>query len=116
MVDNPYRPHKKNIIVIEKCLDKMPTCQDCRLQTFQNVSSAHFTICQKPWTCTSHLNPKNAVLCELFHNAWFSLRDEFEQSIGLDTSYRVMKTSNRNSLGMCRGYGDDKYLPIPIHL
>ena len=53
MVDNPYRPNT-NI-----CLDKTgKTCQDCRLQKIENVKSAHFTICQKPWTCTEHTNPK----------------------------------------------------------
>ena len=116
MVDNPYRPHKKKVVVIEKCLDKKDTCQDCRLQTFENVYSAHFTICQKPWTCTRHMNPKNAVLCEIFHDQWFALRDGFEKANNLDLSYRAQHSHYRNSLGMCTGYGDDKYLPIPVNL
>ena len=64
MVDNPYHQHKL-------CLDKQPTCQDCRVQEPDKVKSAHFTICQKPWTCTKHTNPRNAVLCEIFHT-WFA--------------------------------------------
>ena len=115
MVDNPYKPHRKKIIVpIEKCLNHEETCQDCRLQTFENVSSAHFTICQKPWTCTKHLNPKNSVLCEIFHDQWFLLRDEFEKEHSLDLSYRVQDSTYKNSLGMCTGYGDKEYMPIPI--
>lgn len=107
MVDNPYKPHTS------VCLDGEVTCQDCRLQSPQNVASAHFTICQKPWTCCEHLNPKNQVLCENLHDRWFGLRDELERSRGIDSSYRVMGRY-KNSMGMCRGYGDSKYLPIPI--
>lgn len=108
MVDNPYRPKTT------QCLDKKPTCQDCRLQNPDLVKSAHFTICQKPWTCTKHLNPKNMVLCEIFHKKWFALRDELEQELNLDTSYRKKDTKFINSMGMCKGYGDDKYISIPI--
>ena len=108
MVDNPYRPHT------EICLDKQPKCQDCRLQKYANVKSAHFTICQKPWTCTAHVNPKNMILCEQLHNGWFNLRDELEQYMGMDTSYRVVKDYLKRFNGMCKNYGDNHYLPIPI--
>jgi hypothetical protein len=110
MVDNPYRPNT-NI-----CLDKSKDCQDCRLQKFELVKSAHFTICQKPWTCTEHLNPKNKVLCEDLHKHWFMLRDELEVESGVDLSYRVPLQSTRykNSMGMCKKYGDNGYLPIPL--
>ena len=109
MVDNPYRPHT------DICLDGKSTCRDCRLQSPAKVKSAHFTICQKPWTCCEHLNPKNQVLCEVLHDKWFALRDELERDLGLDTSYRKASTSRyKKSLGMCTGYGDSKYLPIPL--
>ena len=108
MVDNPYRPHTM------ECLDGKPTCQDCRLQSPEKVSSAHFTICQKPWTCCEHLNPKNQVLCEVFHDKWFALRDELEVETGVDLSYRKKGSRYKNSKGMCAGYGDSKYLPIPL--
>lgn len=116
MVDNPYYPHRKKTVVVERCLDRKPTCQDCRLQDFEKVKSAHFTICQKPWTCTSHDNPKNAVLCQIFHAKWFALRDEFEKGAGLDLTYRKIDSKFGASLGMCKGYGDDKYIPIPISI
>jgi hypothetical protein len=108
MVDNPY--HKNTLT----CLDGQETCEDCRLQVPEKVASAHFTICQKPWTCTDFVNPKNMVLCEALHKQWFQLRDELEVDEGLDTSYRVTNGRNKGSLGMCKGYGDDKYLPIPL--
>ena len=108
MVDNPYRPNTM------KCQDGHETCEDCRLQKPEMVSSAHFTICQKPWTCTYHSNPKNKDLCKVFHKKWFALRDEFEQELGVDTSYRVKDTIFVDSLGMCKSYGDRNYRPIPL--
>lgn len=108
MVDNPYNARTM------KCLDKQPTCEDCRLQKPELVSSAHFTICQKPWTCTKHTNPRNMVLCEALHDKWFKLRDEFERSINLDLSYRDLNSKYPGSLGMCSGYGDNRYKRIPI--
>lgn len=116
MVDNPYRPYKDENAP-KVCLDKKPTCEDCRLQKFEDVASAHFTICQKPWTCTKHTNPRNAKLCEAFHDHWFALRDELERAGGMDLSYRVAldKTRHKRSMGMCKGYDQaHHYLPIPI--
>lgn len=111
MVDNPYRPETTS------CLDGKPTCQDCRLQDSKLVKSAHFTICQKPWTCTEHVNPRNKVLCEELHVQWFNLRDELERETGVDISYRQAEKSRyKGSQGMCRRYGDKGYLPIPLTL
>jgi hypothetical protein len=109
MVDNPYR---KNTL---KCLDGQPSCQDCRAQVIEKVKSAHFTICQKPWTCTMHSNPRNSRLCLQLHEKWFMLRDEYETLLGVDKSYRgdVEKSRFKESHGMCRGYGDNKYIPMP---
>jgi hypothetical protein len=109
MVDNPYRPQTT------RCLDGKPTCEDCRLQQVENVKSAHYTICQKPWTCTEHVNPRNAVLCEKLHKQWFELRDELERETNVDMSYR-QPSRFVDSLGMCRRYGDRAYLPIPLTL
>jgi hypothetical protein len=112
MADNPYRPNKDDNIKI--CLDKTgKTCQDCRLQKAELVKSAHFTICQKPWTCTEHVNPRNKKLCSALHQKWFQLRDEFEKEKKVDTSYRYLQTRYKASLGMCRRYEHGGYLPIP---
>lgn len=108
MVDNPYRGGTTT------CLNGQETCEDCRLQHIENVKEAHFTICQKPWTCCFHNNPRNQVLCSALHDKWFLIRDKFEKSLHLDTSYRKLDSRYKASLGMCKGYGDDKYIPIPI--
>mmetsp|Transcript_6203 Transcript_6203/g.13685 ORF Transcript_6203/g.13685 Transcript_6203/m.13685 type:complete len:397 (+) Transcript_6203:158-1348(+) len=110
MVDNPYR---KNTLI---CQDGKTTCQDCRLQTPEKVSSAHFTICGKPWTCTKHTNPRNNILCGVLHKKWFALRGELEADLGIDTSYRKANSPFKDSLGMCQRYGDKYYLPVPLHL
>lgn len=107
MVDNPYKAGTT------RCLDGNATCEDCRLQRIENVASAHFTICQKPWTCTFHNNPRNQALCTDLHDKWFSFRDSFEKSLHIDSSYRYTATRYKNSLGMCKGYGEKKYIPIP---
>ena len=115
MVDNPYRPHSdKNGPGV--CLDEKPMCQDCRLQDKELIKSAHFTICQKPWTCSEHTNIKNKVLCEVLHNWWFELRDELEKAEGVNLSYRAPTTRYKSSMGMCKGFGDSKYIPIPLKL
>lgn len=117
MVDNPYRPGTElGNPLVGKCLDGKPQCQDCRLQTFDKVKSAHFTICQKPWTCTEHLNPKNKRLCSILHEKWFRLRDELEKETGVDISYRTAldKTRYKESLGMCSRFGDGGYISIPL--
>lgn len=113
MVDNPYRPHADDNVKV--CLDKTKkTCQDCRLQESELVSSAHFTICQKPWTCEDHVNRRNQRLCKALHEKWFSLRAEFEQEIGIDISYREKQSRHTGSRGMCKRFGHGGYLPIPI--
>lgn len=109
MVDNPYAPKTT------RCLNGNKTCEDCRLQEISKVATAHFTICQKPWTCSFHNNPKNMVLCTQLHDEWFKIRDDFEKYLQIDPSYRAKRSRYKNSLGMCSGYGDKKYLPIPHH-
>ena len=32
----------------------------------------------------------------------------------VDVSYRAEHSRYKNSLGMCRGYGDNKYIPVPL--
>lgn len=141
MVDNPYNPRTL------KCLDGKETCKDCRISPVEEVKSAHFTICQKPWSCTEFTNPKNMVVCKEFHKKWFQLRDEFEREVGVpllrpdhenylnlkiplkvdsninqieilddhEKDYRADNSRNPYSYGMCKGYGDKAYIPIPVH-
>lgn len=116
MVDNPYYP-KSNP---PKCLDGTKDCQDCRLQQIDKVKSAHFTLCQKPWTCNKHDNPRNMRLCEQLHDKWFLIRSEFEKNIlGLDekSEYAGNYNPRQKKLiyrGMCKRYGSEGYIKIPL--
>ncbi len=113
MVDNPYLPYK-NDNDKKVCLNGQTTCEDCRLQVPDKVKSAHFTICQKPWTCTRHENPRNMVLCAALSAEWFKLRAQFEEHLGLNPSYRANGGPLPKYLGMCKTVGEQGYLPIPI--
>jgi hypothetical protein len=109
MADNPYRPNTL------KCINGEATCQDCRVQDPELIKSAHFTICQKPWTCTIFDNPRNRIPCSAIHKKWFTLRDEYEKSLGISSNYRVLDTSHVVSLGMCKSPGDRGYIPVPMN-
>ena len=60
------------------------------------------------------MNPKNKILCEIFHNKWFQLRHELELESGININYRKKNSKYIKSYGMCSGYGDKKYIPIPL--
>jgi hypothetical protein len=67
-------------------------CRDCRIFPVNQVKSAHYTACKKPWECTLPYprNPRdkaqvhrlqeltNVTTCGLLFRKWFDLRQEFE--------------------------------------
>lgn len=59
-------------LIIDRCTyNTMADTPECLQKQFQDVVSAHFTICQKPWTCYDYsVNP----LCKALHTEWFRLR------------------------------------------
>lgn len=67
---------------------------------------------------SEHLNPKNKDLCEKLHEEWFRLRDELERKTNVDLSYRhpVASTRYKKAMGMCKRYGDNGYISIPLTL
>jgi len=50
-------------------------CQDCRKTDFSDIKTAHFTLCQKPWTCNHH---RTDDLCFNLTREWFRIRSNFE--------------------------------------
>ena len=86
MVDNPYRKGTT------KCLDMKPTCEDCRAQKIENVVSAHFTICQKPWNCEKHYANN---LCKKLHQQWFENRKKAEEFYGVSVNPNPCPTGGR---------------------
>ena len=73
-------------------------CQDCRETSIEDVYTAHFTICGKPYWCP---NPKrwfnktnqhlSSRLCMEFHKAWHVVRAD------LETKWMTLYPSNSNS-------------------
>lgn len=43
------------------------------------VAVAHFTFCQKPWTCNVHTGQP---MCKDMHKAWWQVRAELEEQLG----------------------------------
>eukprot|EP00662_Eupelagonemidae_sp_cell21_P006525 gene6525-9263_t len=80
MADRPWRDDKRGRA--SGCLDGSETCVDCRELGASRVRLAHFTICQKPWTCYEG-GPSwpPYKLCVEFQNLWFDLRLEFEKTL-----------------------------------
>lgn len=88
-------------------------CEDCRLVDAESVMTTHFTICQKPWTCTSakSLSCPYCPLCAKFHEKWFEIRAEMEAEWGTGGGY-TGKAEAR--FGMCDATGAAAYRPVPI--
>ena len=58
----------------------MADVPECLTQTLDEIKSAHFTICQKPWNCEKqYVNP----LCRKLHLRWYELRKGAEEFYGI---------------------------------
>lgn len=76
-LSDPSRTH-----IVNRCYyNTMADTEECMWQFVQNVKSAHFTVCQKPWGCW--MSMKDNVLCHDLHQTWFQYRQEAEIFYGL---------------------------------
>jgi hypothetical protein len=67
---------------VDRCIyNTMADTPPCEKQTLQEIKSAHFTVCQKPWNCYSAFVND---LCHKLHTRWFELRKEAEEFYGMD--------------------------------
>ena len=113
MCDNPRDQRTVNDLVSGNCRDGREDCEDCRAVDFHVVKTAHFTLCQKPWSCLPHTeNSLQHRLCRKLHHAWFRIRNDLEQST---------KKSNESGsfqpdqfYGYCNGSGERNYIPIVL--
>jgi len=100
MVDNPR--DKKGV-----CRDgSKGDCEDCRHIKVENVHSAHFTICAKPWNCREGFSEPQR-LCGDFHKKWFEMRKEYEVAAG---TWDEDKYNGRLYGGFCKKGGDQGYI------
>lgn len=67
--------------VLDRCYyNTMADTDECQVQTIDQIKSAHFTVCQKPWSCyRAFIND----LCGALHKKWFALRRQAEEFYGL---------------------------------
>lgn len=72
---------------VDRCYyNTMADTPECNLQKIEELKSAHFTVCQKPWGCWEHYfrtNNKENPLCYPLHQRWVQLRKEAEVFYGL---------------------------------
>ena len=71
-VSNPDR-----MVKLDRCYyNTMADTPACSIQKVEDLTSAHFTVCQKPWGC---FNQPVSRLCGDLHHQWFKLRKEAEK-------------------------------------
>ena len=103
-------------------------CEDCRVTPIEQVWSAHYTACKKPWECrVAHPrvprdkkqvyrleNLVNVTYCMSLVKEWFALRRDFEDELkkasGKEPSMRDGKYEDGHFLGYCKDSGS--YIPI----
>jgi len=88
-------------------------CEDCRERPVEDIYSAHFTVCQKPWKCIRPALSKGPRrLCRSLHNAWFGLRSEMERAWGRSGFGNSTWRDGANFFGYCHKAGTAGYEPI----
>ncbi|GAB5359578.1 hypothetical protein AAMO2058_000555400 [Amorphochlora amoebiformis] len=66
---------------VDRCkYNNMVEIDRCMTWNYNNVTSNHFTVCQKPFHCTGAAHNR---LCREFQNKWWELSRDVEISLGL---------------------------------
>jgi len=132
MVDNPRDQKTVNDVAVGNCRDGTPDCEDCRLRPIQDIVTAHFTLCQKPWHCLPHDNGKiQHRLCRELVHEWFMVRKDLETG-WMEESKRLFGGNGKGDehalpngtfqteqfFGFCNKMGQNGYIPmkVPSHL
>jgi hypothetical protein len=113
MSDDPREPTiDENKTILGVCLTGETECEDCRARPVDDIVTAHFTICQKPWWCHAHTGDMiEHRLCRNLMREWFLVRSDLEKSWGRPG--RGPGSYETDTLfGFCKGHGDPSYIPI----
>jgi hypothetical protein len=123
MADNPRDQRTVNNIVHGNCRDGREECEDCRERGIEEIKTAHFTLCQKPWECLPHdADLLQHRLCRKLFSEWYRIRADLELSKkGLELS----KEGNGKTVivgtgkyqpeifrGFCKSHGKKGYIPM----
>lgn len=133
MADNPRDKRTVNDVVSGNCRDGRTDCEDCRERAVEDVVTAHFTLCQKPWECVVHdQDVLQHRLCRKLSGEWYRIRADWELSrkagakesdndknAKIDAKNAVVvvgegKFQPEHFRGFCNGRGKKGYLPIKI--
>jgi len=81
-------------------------CSAARQTPFDSVKFAHFTVCQKPWTCNPARDPDDTLkICLKLHAAWFDVRRQFEVEHGMPSEKKVCRRGYRK-MAFPAGFGE----------
>mmetsp|Transcript_3699 Transcript_3699/g.8450 ORF Transcript_3699/g.8450 Transcript_3699/m.8450 type:complete len:495 (+) Transcript_3699:165-1649(+) len=112
MADNPRNKRTVNDVVDGICMTGEEDCEDCRSRPLEDVSTSHFTLCQKPWLCLPQDdNVIQQRLCRKLHHEWYRIRSDLEKSWGrTGTGEGTYQAEHFN--GYCTRHGKKGYLYI----
>ncbi len=133
MADNPRDQRTVNNVVSGKCRDGRTDCEDCREREIEDIRTAHFTLCQKPWNCLPHKSDLlQQRLCRKLFAEWYKVRADLELSWeGKSLLKEEMRKGNgekvvvgdgsfdsENFRGFCTTSGNKGYIPLklPAHV
>jgi hypothetical protein len=82
--DNMNSPNGKERNGVWQCYSGQPVdaCDDCTAWEVEDVWSAHFTVCGKPFECYNMAGDDNYRLCHELQRSWFRARSDMERSWG----------------------------------
>ncbi|CAJ1947469.1 unnamed protein product [Cylindrotheca closterium] len=112
MADNPKDKRTINDIPQGRCRTNQEECEDCRNRPLEDVVSAHFTLCQKPWLCLPQDSDIIQLrLCRKLHHQWYRIRSDLEQSWGRE-AFGNGTYQKDHFFGFCTKHGKLGYLDI----
>mmetsp|Transcript_56793 Transcript_56793/g.63614 ORF Transcript_56793/g.63614 Transcript_56793/m.63614 type:complete len:507 (+) Transcript_56793:119-1639(+) len=112
MADNPRNKRTVNDIVHGDCMTGEDECEDCRSRPLEDVVTAHFTLCQKPWLCLPEDSDViQQRLCRKLHHQWHRIRSDLEQSWGRP-EIGEGEYQPKHFLGHCKTHSQNGYVYI----
>jgi hypothetical protein len=113
MSDNPRTEKTVNDVVNGSCRTGQMECQDCRAVPIHKIVTAHFTLCQKPWSCLPHSTSNlQHRLCRQLTHQWYKVRSELEKHWQRGKGVGDGDYDRGHFYGYCTKTGHSGYVPI----
>jgi len=112
MADNPKDKRTVDDIPQGACRTNQEECEDCRNRPVEDIVTAHFTLCQKPWLCLPQDHDIiQQRLCHKLHHEWHRIRRDLEQTWGRSGEGNGTYHTD-HFYGHCTRLGKEGYIPI----